>query len=109
MAWRIGQVYLQQYEPRRALEVYATRRRSGGDPVDRAWLQAGIATAHWQLGDETALTEARAAKDLAVASGDPRVLAAAHIALGLTVSLNGDPATVDEEYARAARYASAGR
>ncbi len=107
MAWRVGQVYLQQYEPRRALEVYADVGHSVGDPVDRAWLQAGIATARWQLGDENALTEARAAQDLAVASGDLRVLAAAHIALGLTVSLNGDPATVDEEYARAARYASA--
>ena len=106
VAWRIGQVYLLQYEPRRALGVYDRAGGSTEDPVDRAWLQAGIATAYWQLGDATALAEARAAKDLAVASGDPRVLAAAHIVLGLTVSLNGDPATVEEEYARAARYAT---
>ena len=36
-----------------------------------------------------------------------RVRAAAHIAMALSVSLSGDPATVDEEYARAAAYAAA--
>lgn len=106
VAWRIGQVHLQQYEPRQALEAYEHADVSVGEPVDRAWLQVGIATAHWQLGTETALVEARAAKDLAVASLDSCALAAAHIALGLTVSLSGDPATVEEEYARAARYAA---
>ena len=75
-------------------------------PIDHAWLFVGRSTAHWLLGDaEDAMAFARAAGARATIAGDPEVRAAAHVAMALAVSLNGDPATVEEEYARAAGYA----
>lgn len=107
VAWRLGQIHQQQDEPRRALEVYGRAAMTEADAVDHAWLLAGVATAHWLLGDaDQALAYARAAGARATIASDPRVQAAAHIAMALAVSLGGDPATVEEEYARAAACAT---
>jgi DNA-binding SARP family transcriptional activator len=107
VAWRLGQIYQQQGEPRRALEIYSRADMTEADAVDNAWLLAGVATAHWLLGDaDQALAYARAAAARATIASNPRALAAAHIAMALSVSLGGDPATVDEEYVRAAAYAT---
>ena len=107
VAWRLGQIHQQQGEPRRALEIYSRADMTEADAVDHAWLLAGVATAHWLLGDaDQALAYARAASARATIASDPRALAAAHIAMALSVSLGGDPATVDEEYVRAAAYAT---
>src|SRR5918993_876170 len=107
VAWRLGQIYQQQGEPRRALETYGRADMTEADAVDHAWLLAGVATAHWLLGDaDQALAYARAAGARATIASNPRALAAAHIAMALSVSLDGDPATVDEEYVRAAAYAT---
>jgi len=77
------------------------------DAVDHAWLLAGVATAHWLLGDaDQAPAYARAAGARATIASDPLVQAAAHIAMALAVSLGGDPATVEGEYARAAACAT---
>lgn len=105
VAFRIGQVHYLQGKPCRALEVYEAADPHAS-PIDQAWLFVGKSTAHWLLGDaEDAMAFARAAGDRATIAGDPEVRAAAHVAMALAVSLNGDPATVDEEYARAAGYA----
>lgn len=107
VAWRLGQIHQQQDEPRRALEVYGRAAMTEADAVDHAWVLAGVATAHWLLGDaDQALAYARAAGARATIASDPRVQAAAHIAMALAVSLGGDPATVEEEYARAAACAT---
>ncbi len=107
VAWRRGMINQQQGEPRLALEIYHRASTTEGDLVDQAWLLAGMATAHWLLGDTAeAVAQAHAARERAAATGDHRTLAAAHVALALSVSLNGDPATVDEHYARAAGYAA---
>ncbi len=103
LAWRLGQMHQQQNEPRRALDVYRRAVTTGCDAVDHAWLLAGTATAHWLLGDvDPALAYSRAAGARATIAGDPGARAAAHIAMALSVSLSGDPATVEEEYAQAA-------
>lgn len=108
LAYRTGQVHHAQGDPRRALEIYGRADPANADPVDHAWLLVGISTAHWLLGErDEALAQARAAGARAAISGDPGVRAAAHMATALTVSLCGDPATVDEEYAHAARHAAA--
>jgi tetratricopeptide (TPR) repeat protein len=107
LAWRLLQADLQQQEPRRALAIYRRAELTRADPADHARLLAGVATAYWQLGDaDQALAYARAAGARAVIAGDPGARAAAHIAMALAVSLSGDPATVDEEYARAAACAA---
>src|SRR5918998_1172634 len=51
LAWRLGQIHQQQGEARRALEIYNRADLTEADPVDHAWLLAGVATAHWLLGD----------------------------------------------------------
>jgi DNA-binding SARP family transcriptional activator len=105
VAFRIGQVHHLRGEPSRALEVYEAADPQAS-PIDHAWLFVGRSTAHWLLGDaEDAMAFARAAGARATIAGDPEVRAAAHVAMALAVSLNGDPATVEEEYARAAGYA----
>lgn len=105
VAFRIGQVHYLQGEPCRALEVYEASDPNAS-PIDHAWLFVGKSTAYWLLGDaDEALAFARAAGARATIAGDPEVRAAAHVAMALAVSLNGDPATVEEEYARAAGHA----
>ncbi len=107
VAWRLGQIHQQQGEPRRALEVYGRAELTEADAVDHAWLLASVATAYWLLGEaDQALAHARAAGARATIAADPQVRAAAHVAMALSVSLSGDPATVEEEYARAAGCAA---
>ena len=107
VAWRLGQIHQQQGEPRRALEVYGRADLTEADAVDHAWLLTNVATAYWLLGDaDQALAHARAAGARATIAADPQVRAAAHVAMALSVSLSGDPATVEEEYARAAGCAA---
>ena len=107
VAWRLGQIHQQQGEPRRALEVYGRADLTDADAVDHAWLLTNVATAYWLLGDaDQALAHARAAGARATIAADPQVRAAAHVAMALSVSLSGDPATVEEEYARAAGCAA---
>lgn len=107
VAWRVGLIYHQQGEPGRALEAYGRATTTKTDAVDEAWLLTNSASAHWLLGDAgQALSQARAAATQAAIAADPQVRAAAHVAMALAVSLNGDPATVEEEYARAASCAA---
>ncbi len=107
LAYRIGQVHYAQGDPAGALEVYARPDVAEATASDRAWLLAGVSTAHWRLGNaDQALEYARAAGARATISGDPQVRAVAHVAMALSVSLAGDPATVDEEYTRAAACAA---
>jgi DNA-binding SARP family transcriptional activator len=106
IAWRVGLVHHARGEPGRALETYRRASTSGGEGVDEAWLFTAAATAHWLLGDaDQALGRARDAVQVAAATGESRVRAAAHVAMALVVSLGGDPATVEEEYALAAGFA----
>lgn len=108
VAWRVGLIHQQQGDPRRALEVYSRAATDDCDAVDHARLLAGVATAHWRLGDAgQAMAYARAAGAKAATTGDLRARAAAHIAMAVSVSLGGDPATVEEEYAQAAACAAA--
>ena len=106
IGWRVGMVHQGRGEPERALEAYRRASTTAAVGVDQAWLLTGAANAHWLLGHtHQALAEARAAVQRAASSGDSRVRAAAHVAMALAVSLGGDPATVEEEYALAAGFA----
>lgn len=107
VAWRIGLVMQQQGEHRAALAVYQRVDREAATGADHAHLLAGLARAHWWLGNaEEAVRYAREAVDVATAARDAFARCRAHVATALAVSLHGDPATVEEEYARAAGFAA---
>lgn len=107
IAWRIGLVMQQQGDHRAALAVYQRVDQDAATGADHAQLLAGLARAHWWLGNaDDAVRHAREAVEVATASGDALARCLAHVATALAVSLNGDPATVEEEYARAAGFAA---
>ncbi len=107
-ALRDGQDHQARGEHRRALECYRRVSPADADPLTAAWLVVGTTTAHWALGDAAeALAAGRAAVARATIADDAQVRAAAHVAMALSASLDGDPARVEEEYARAAVFAVA--
>lgn len=109
LAWRMGFVHYLRGDPRTALAVYA-KAGTSGKAADRALLSAWTATAHWSLGDVAACADhARQGHEHAMASGDERALAAAHVTLALYWSLAADPAGSQEHYARALGFAEAAR
>ncbi|GAA1773811.1 BTAD domain-containing putative transcriptional regulator [Luedemannella helvata] len=108
LAWRVGMVHYLRAEPIAALAAFERGDLDAGSPLDRALLLAWAASAHWMLGRPEAADYAARAHEQALAAGDDRALAAAHVALALASKLAGDPAAVIHHYdlgLRAARQA----
>ncbi|WP_173059527.1 BTAD domain-containing putative transcriptional regulator [Phytohabitans houttuyneae] len=110
LAWRLGMVYYARAEHRAAFEALERGRIDGADTADEAFLLAWTATVHWSVGNGEACQEhAHRALHAASAAGDPRALAAAHVALALRAALAGDRAGNVEQYTKALAHAEAAR
>ncbi|HEU4420949.1 MAG TPA: tetratricopeptide repeat protein, partial [Pilimelia sp.] len=129
LAWRYGAAVYLWGDPQDALGVLrrgpvaepattgpatapgpATAGPAGGaadrPTADEALLLAWTAAAYWLAGDTDACAaHAHRAQGAAVAAGDDRALAAAHVALGLHAHLAGDPAGVQGHYTAALELA----
>ena len=109
VAWRVAMVHQERAEAHEALEVLGRARVEAASLGDRARVLAGLAVAHWRLGERLhARTRAEEAEAAATESEDAGALALAHLAQGLALSLDGEPAAVSEHYALGATYATQG-
>ncbi|HEU4919842.1 MAG TPA: BTAD domain-containing putative transcriptional regulator [Candidatus Limnocylindrales bacterium] len=101
-AWRIGVVHGVRGAYDAALAVYERAEVDGSQPADEALLDAWIASAHAHRGDvEASRVAAERAVQRATACDDPRALAAAHTARGMSHELANDPVGAAAEYAAA--------
>jgi DNA-binding SARP family transcriptional activator len=107
VAWRVAMTYQERAEADEALEILGRARVEAASPGDRARVLAGQAVAHWRLGERWhARMRAEEAEAAATESEDAGALALAHLAQGLALSLDGEPAAVSEHYALGATYAT---
>ncbi|MGH3059054.1 MAG: BTAD domain-containing putative transcriptional regulator, partial [Gaiellaceae bacterium] len=89
-----------------AAAVYARGRLDGSEPRDEALLLAWRASLAWLRGDLAACRDgASRAHEIAVGTGDPQALAAAHTVLALVAAYEGDRAANDTHYLRALDHA----
>ena len=108
LAWRYGLVRYRAGDADAGLGVFLRGRIDAS--ADGALLLGWLAAAYWMLGDATACrAHATRAHVAAVALGDARCLAAAHVALALLAQLDGDRPGVQANYDRALAVAEAGR
>lgn len=107
VAWRYGALLYFRGDSAAALEVLGSAH-DGGDyaDADRALVAGWHSSAHWSRG-ETTEADALASDALALAqrSGDPRALAAAHVACALVAASAGDRERNERHY-RAALVAA---
>ena len=109
VAWRVAMIHQERGEAHEALEVLGRARVEAASLGDRARVLAGLSVAHWRLGERLhARMRAEEAEAAATESEDAGALALAHLAQGLALSLDGEPAAVSEHYALGARYATQG-
>lgn len=109
-AWRRGLIHYLRGDLDRALDIYAGADPSAGTERDRALLDAWHASAVWIRGDRAECRRlATRALDQAVASEDPRALAAAHTVMAMVAALDGDRRANDVHYLRALEYAEGAR
>ena len=109
VAWRVAMIHQERAEAHEALEVLGRARVEAASLGDRARVLAGLAVAHWRLGERWhARMRAGEAEAAATESEDAGALALAHLAQGLALSLDGEPAAVSEHYALGATYATRG-
>jgi DNA-binding SARP family transcriptional activator len=116
VAWRIGLLYFLRGDPGAALQALG-RAGIGPTPpstldstgtVDEMHAWATAAAASWMRGDRpAAVRRAAYARDLAVAIGEPRALAAGFTAVALCASLADDPDGTARHYALALAHAEA--
>jgi DNA-binding SARP family transcriptional activator len=107
VAWRFGALLYLRGESAAALEILGSARDPGDDDgADDALVAAWLSSTHWSRG-ETEEAAALATRALATAdgSGDPRALAAAHVAGALVAASAGDRERNDRHY-RAALVAA---
>jgi DNA-binding SARP family transcriptional activator len=79
LAWRIGLIHDLRGAPELALRAYGRGRIDGTNPGEEGLLLAQTASARWRTGDlDGARPLAARALEVAVASGAPQALAAAH-------------------------------
>ncbi len=108
IAWRYGVAVYLWGDPRQALGILRRGALAREDTADEALLLAWTAAAHWLAGDAASCRDRAArAHRAAVAAGDDRALATAHVALALCANLDGDPAALRTHYARALNLAEA--
>ncbi|GFJ86348.1 hypothetical protein Phou_105280 [Phytohabitans houttuyneae] len=108
IAWRYGVAVYLWGDPRQALGILRRGALAREDTADEALLLAWTAAAYWLAGDAAPCRDRAArAHRAAVAAGDDRALATAHVALALCANLDGDPAALRTHYARALDLAEA--
>ena len=91
VAWRMGAVHHLRGAPDAALTVYDRARLDGSDPRGEAHVLAWKASAHWIRGEaEVCRSTGVEAVEAAQRTGELRALAAAHTALGVLASMEGD-------------------
>jgi DNA-binding SARP family transcriptional activator len=106
VAWRVAMTYQEQAEAHQALDILGRARVESASLGDRARVLAGLAVAHWRLGERVqARGRAEEAEVVATESEDEGALALAHLAQALALSLDGEPAAVSEHYSLGATYA----
>jgi len=102
IAWRLGLIYGLRGDYGRALAVYRRADTAGATDEDVAFLYAFTASAHRHHGDVAETVEAgRRAIDAALRAGQPRVLAAAHMAVGQGHEISNEMPAAIEAYERA--------
>jgi DNA-binding SARP family transcriptional activator/ATP/maltotriose-dependent transcriptional regulator MalT len=108
LARRLGYLHYRAGDPQTALRVYARGLDGGGQDAETALLIAWIGVAHWAAGDaKNAAASAEQAYRAALATGDYRPAIAAHVALGLTAEIRGEPAAEQRHFAIALELAAA--
>lgn len=108
MARRLGYLDYRVGDPRAALQVYARGLDEDGQGPDTALLIAWISVAHWAAGDaKSAAGTAEQAYRAALGTGDYRAMIAAHVALGLTAEIRGEPAAEQRHFGIALELAAA--
>jgi DNA-binding SARP family transcriptional activator len=107
VAWRLGALLYFRGDSAAALEVLGSARARGDAAgADDALVAAWLSSAHWSRGEtEEAAALASGALAAADRSGDPRALAAAHVAAALVAASSGDRERNDRHY-RAALIAA---
>jgi ATP/maltotriose-dependent transcriptional regulator MalT/DNA-binding SARP family transcriptional activator len=108
VAWRFGALLYFRGDSAAALEVLDSARvRGHAAGADDALVAAWLSSAHWSRGEtEEAAALASSAVAGAERSGDPRALAAAHVACALVAASAGDREGNERHY-RAALVAAA--
>jgi len=108
LARRLGYLDYRAGDFQAALRVFARARLGGEDTADEAMLLAWTSVVHWSAGSfpEAAAYAARAQR-AATASGDYRPRIAAHLALGFTAEVRGEPETEQRHYDAALELADA--
>jgi len=102
IAWRLGLIYGLRGDYDRALAIYRRADIAGGTDEDVAFLYAFMASALRHHGDVAETVDAgRRAIDAALRSGQPRVLAAAHMAVGQGHEISNEMPAAIEAYERA--------
>jgi len=100
VAWRFGALLYFRGDSAAALEVLGSVGSSGDAAgADGALVAAWLSSAHWSRGEtEEAAPLASSALAAADRSGDPRALAAAHVAGALVAASRGDRERNDRHY-----------
>jgi DNA-binding SARP family transcriptional activator/exonuclease VII small subunit len=106
LASRIGRIHFDRGQPDTALEAFARGRLDGSEPAEEALLHAGTAAAELSCGSlERSSAAVETALASAVASGEPRALAAAHN-IAMVVAIRSNPVRADEHYRHGLRAAA---
>ena len=109
VAWRYGMARYLRGKPDGGLSVLSRSAEPDHPDPDGALLLAWTAAAHWRQGNAAACGEAaERAHRAALAVGDGKALAAAHVALALHAQLCGDRPAVQTHYEQALAAAEAG-
>jgi len=108
LARRLGYLDYRAGDFQSALRVFARARLEREDTADEAMLLAWTSVVHWSAGSfpEAAAYAVRAQR-AAMASGDYRPRIAAHLALGFTAEVRGEPETEQRHYDAALELAEA--
>lgn len=108
LARRLGYLDYRTGDPQAALRVYAQGYDEDEQGPETALLIAWMSVAHWAGGDtKSAAATAEQAQQAALASGDYRPMIAAHVALGLTAEIRGEPAAEQRHFGKALELAAA--
>lgn len=108
LARRLGYLDYRAGDFQTALKVFALAELKNEDTVDEAMLLAWTSVVHWSAGSFPEAAEyADRAQRAAMASGDYRARIAAHLALGFTAEVRGEPETEQRHYDAALELAEA--
>jgi DNA-binding SARP family transcriptional activator/tetratricopeptide (TPR) repeat protein len=108
LARRLGFLEYRIGDYQAALRIYGRALMGAEDTVDEAILLAWAGMTHWSAGSFALAGEyAERAQRAAIASGDYRARIAAHLALGFTAEVRGEPEVEQRHYDAALEIAEA--